>query len=354
MIGSEIYNLNVYNYDIPHKQIAQHPSDERDRSRLLVINQEGHIEHRVFTDILGYLKPGDILVLNNTRVIPARLNALKEGTGGKVEVLLIKDIGDDNWEVMVNKRLRSCQMISIGNGALTGQCININGRKVVKFNGGEVRKRLMEYGLPPLPPYIKRNGSDNGDSSLLDMERYQTVYAENEGSLAAPTAGLHFTDELLKKLRGLGIRTVNLTLHIGTGTFVPVKEEDLRHHRMEREFYHIPDETSEVINRAKAEGRRVVAVGTTTTRALESASDLDGRIIPGSGYTEIFIYHGYRFRVVDALITNFHQPRSTLLMLVIAFAGRDTIMTVYTEAIDREYRFYSYGDSMLILRRRDV
>ncbi len=354
MQGSENYNLNSYNYCISHKLIAQHPSDERDRSNLLVINQEGQTEHRVFTDIVNYLNPGDILVLNDTKVIPARLNAVKEGTGGKVEVLLIKDIGDDNWEVMVNKRLKPCQMISIGNGALTGQCININGRKVVKFNGGEVCKRLMEYGLPPLPPYIKRNGSGNGDSSLLDMERYQTVYAENEGSLAAPTAGLHFTDELLKKLRSLGIRIVNLTLHIGTGTFIPVKEEDLRHHRMEGEFYHIPDETSEIINRAKAEGRRVVAVGTTTTRALESASDRDGRLIPGSGYTEIFIYHGYRFRVVDALITNFHQPRSTLLMLVSAFAGLDTIMTAYTEAIKSGYRFYSYGDSMLILRRRDV
>lgn len=354
MEESPNYNLETYDYDIPQERIAQFPLKERDRSRLLILDQDGRIEHRVFSDIINYLYTGDVLVLNDTKVIPARLNGIKEDTGGKVELLLIRDLGDNKWEVMINRRLKPYQMISIGKGDLKGKYIYNNGVKVVKFYGKDVYKRLKEYGLPPLPPYIKRNGSDPESRKVNDSERYQTVYAEKEGSLAAPTAGLHFTEDLLKKLRNIGVEIVRLTLHIGPGTFTPVKVKDIRSHRMDGEFYHIPLETAEIINRARVEGRRIVAVGTTTTRALESSCNREGKVIPGSGYSELFIYPGYRFKVIDALITNFHQPKSTPLMLVSAFTDPYTIKAVYKEAFKRDYRFYSYGDSMLILRRRNV
>lgn len=350
MEGSVNCRLNIYEYTIPQEQIAQYPLEERDRVRLLVLDQEGRIEHRVFTDIINYLRHGDVIVLNDTKVIPARLSCLKKDTGGKVEILLIKDLGDDKWEVMANKKLKPDQMIIAGNGTLTGQFMNNNGKKVVKFYGNGVYKTLMEIGLPPLPPYIKRNGSENELGPAFDRERYQTIYAEKEGSLAAPTAGLHFTDRLLSNLSKMGVRIAKITLHIGPGTFIPVRADDIRYHRMEEEFYLISPETAEIINRAKMEGKRIVAVGTTTTRALESASDSKGRVIPGSGHTGLFIYPGYRFKVIDALITNFHRPKSTLLMLVSALTGPERIKEVYKEAIERGYRFYSYGDSMLILK----
>lgn len=346
MKTSEIYRLENYDYILPRGYIAQYPAKERDKARLLVLDQKGRIEHRIFSDILTYLKPGDLLVLNDTRVIPARLIAFKEDTGGKINILLLKDLGNGCWEVMINKGLRPYQRISIGNGALIGKLINEDGKKIIQFNGNGIDKIIKEIGLPPLPPYIKRRDSDR-----IDRERYQTVYAEKEGSLAAPTAGFHFTNLLLNKLKGLGVEIAKLTLHIGASTFRPVRVVDIRHHKMEPEFYNIPLKTAEAINRAKAEGRRIVAVGTTTTRALESASNKEGYIINCSGTTDLFIYPNYRFKVIDALITNFHLPKSTLFMLVSAFAGLENIRIAYKEAIKNNYRFYSYGDAMFILRK---
>lgn len=346
---SGIYNLCSYDYKITQDRIAQYPLDERDRSKLLVIRNGGLLEHRIFSDIPSYLRAGDLLVLNDTKVIPARLKAVKDDTGGAVDILLIRDLGEGKWDVMLNRRLKPRQKISIINGNLAGEFINENGRNVIQFNDKGIREKIKEIGLPPLPPYIIRK-----DSNGLDRERYQTVYAEKEGSIAAPTAGLHFTDPLLKKLKELGVKISKITLHIGTGTFIPVKSEDIRHHRMEPEFYHIPEDTAEEINRAKADRRRIIAVGTTTTRVLESASEDGCRVKHGSACTNIFIYPGHTFRVIDGLITNFHLPKSTLFMLVSALAGLENIKKAYNEAIEKGYRFYSYGDAMLILRGRDA
>lgn len=360
MVTSEIYKRDVYDYDILKERIAQYPLPERDKSRLLVLDQKGRIEHRVFSDIIDYLRPGDVLVQNDTSVIPARIKAIKDVTGGKVDILLLKDLGNERWEAMIDKRLEPYQRLSAGNGAIRGQFISENGRKIVQFYGAGVKgvnRVIREIGLPPLPPYIKRNGSDPESGSEFDRERYQTVYAEKEGSLAAPTAGLHFTDRLLKKIKDMGVKIARVTLHIGPGTFNPVRVEDIRYHRMEEEFFQVPLETAKVINRAKKEGRRVVAVGTTSTRALESASNEKGEVAPGSGFTNLFIYPGYRFRVIDALITNFHQPSSTLILLVAGLAGLENVKEAYKEAMDKGYRFYSYGDAMMILRpqwREDV
>jgi len=348
LVTSETYNIGIYDYPITKGYIAQYPLIERDKSRLLVIDQPLRIEHRIFSDIVTYLKPGDLLVLNDTRVIPARLRAIKEGTGGRVDILLIKEIGKGRWEVMTNKALKSNQRISIGNGILSGRFINEDGKKVIQFDGDGINRIIKEVGLPPLPPYIKRKDYDR-----LDRERYQTVYAENEGSVAAPTAGLHFTYPLLDRLREIGVEVAKVTLHIGPGTFRPLKVEDIREHKMEPESYNIPPETAEAVNRAKGEGRRVIAVGTTTTRTLESASP-EGRVMPGPGTTDLFIYPGYRFKVIDGLITNLHPPRSTPFILVSALAGIRIIKTAYREATERGYRFYSYGDAMLILYREDV
>jgi S-adenosylmethionine:tRNA ribosyltransferase-isomerase len=347
--ASEIYNLEMYDYEVPQELIAQCPADERDKSRLLVIDQKGRIEHSIFSDIGTYLRPGDVLVLNDSKVIPARLKAIKEDTGGKVDILLIKEIDEGKWEVLLNKNLKPYQRVSIGKGRLIGHFISEDGRKLIQFQGVGVSRMIKELGLPALPPYIKRK-----DSDIIDRKRYQTVYAKKEGSLAAPTAGLHFTDLLLSKLREIGVIIAKVTLHIGPATFSPVRVEDIRDHQMGTEFYDVPPETAGLINRAKAEGRRIVAVGTTTTRALESASDKKGRIIPSQGITDLFVYPGYRFKVIDALITNFHLPRSTLLMLVSALAGIERIRYAYKEAIEKGYRFYSYGDAMLIFSQKDV
>ncbi|MBI5199775.1 MAG: tRNA preQ1(34) S-adenosylmethionine ribosyltransferase-isomerase QueA [Nitrospirae bacterium] len=349
--------MDNYDYKIPPGIIAQYPVDQRDKARLLVLDQKGRIEHRVFYDIVDYLGPGDVIVLNDSKVINARLNAIKEDTGGKVDILLIKDLGNQEWEVMVNKRLKPYQRLLAGKGALIGQFMNENGGKVIRFYGKEVDKKLREIGLPPLPPYIKRNGSGSKSYSGIDRERYQTVYAENEGSLAAPTAGLHFTVSLLNKLRNRGVKIVKITLHIGPITFRPVRVGDISYHRMEHEFYNIPLETADVINSSKKNGERIIAVGTTTARALESATDREGNVIPGSSSTDLFIYPGYNFKVIDVLITNFHLPKSTLLMLVSGLAGIECIKEAYKEAIEKGYRFYSYGDAMLILhsqRRKSV
>lgn len=346
---TECYRLGNYDYKIPPGIIAQYPVDQRDKARLLVIDNEGRIEHRVFYDIVDCLVPGDVIVLNDSKVINARLKAIKEDTGGKVDILLIKDLGDQKWEVMVNKRLKPYQRLLIGEGTLIAQYMNGNGKKVIEFYGKEIDKKLREIGLPPLPPYIKRNGSGSKSYSGIDRERYQTVYAENDGSLAAPTAGLHFTVSLLDKLRNRGVKIVKITLHIGPVTFMPVRVEDIRYHRMGHEFYNIPLETADVINSSRKNGKRIIAVGTTTARALESATDREGNVIPGQSSTDLFIYPGYNFKVIDALITNFHLPKSTLFMLVSGLAGIECIKEVYKEAIDKGYRFYSYGDAMLIL-----
>ena len=333
-------------YELPQELIAQTPLKDRTASRLLVLDRKsGDIEHRRFRDITEYLRPGDCLVMNNTRVIPARLYGVKEDTGGKIEFLLLKRIDLDTWEIILKpgKRGRKGARFVFGDGALRAEITDVkpDGNRIVRFEYEGVWEQLLDkLGEMPLPPYIKEK--------LTDKERYQTVYSKIEGSAAAPTAGLHFTEELLEKIKDMGVNTAYLTLHVGLGTFRPVSVENVEEHVMHSEYYEINEETAELINRTRENGGRIVAVGTTSVRTLETAADDDGRFKAESGNTDIFIYPGYKFKAVDALITNFHLPESTLLMLISAFAGKDKVFKAYEEAVKEKYRFFSFGDAMFI------
>lgn len=338
--------VSEFNYNLPEELIAQTPIDKRDESRLMVLNrQDKTIEHKVFKDILDYLEPGDCLVRNNTKVIPARLYGKKE-TGANIEFLLLKRIEGDFWEVMVRpgRKLQIGTKVIFGDGLLKAEILEIlnGGNRKVKFSyDGIFNEILDKIGLMPLPPYIKEK--------LKDKDRYQTVYARYEGSAAAPTAGLHFTDELLKKIQDKGVDIANVTLHVGIGTFRPVKEKNIEDHDMHSEYFYIKQEDVDKINKAKQNGKRVIAVGTTSCRVLESIADENtGLVKTFEGDTKIFIYPGYKFKCLDALITNFHLPESTLIMLVSAFAGKDYIMKAYSEAVNERYRFFSFGDAMFI------
>ncbi len=333
-------------FELPEELIAQDPLEDRSSSRLLVLNKEtGELSHKVFKDIKEYLKPGDCLVLNNTKVIPARLIGEKEGTGAKIELLLLKRLEDDVWETLVKpgKKAKPGTRIVFGGGLLVGEITEVveEGNRHVKFYyEGIFEEILDQLGQMPLPPYITHQ--------LQDRNRYQTVYAKYEGSAAAPTAGLHFTKELLEELKEMGVEIASVTLHVGLGTFRPVKVDDVTQHHMHSEFYQVFPEEAEKINAAKREGRRVICVGTTSCRTIESAADENGIVQAGSGDTDIFIYPGYQFKVLDCLITNFHLPESTLLMLVSALAGKEHIMDAYKEAVRERYRFFSFGDAMFI------
>ena len=347
-------HINDFDYELPEELIAQKPADKRDASRLLVVHREtGETEHRHFYDILEYLNEGDCLVLNNSKVLPARLYGIKEGTGAKIEFLLIKRIEGDRWETMVRpgKRLKPGDSVMFSEDPLLKADIidyGNDGTRIVEFSyDGIFMERLEEIGSMPLPPYIERQSENE------DRDRYQTVYCREEGSVAAPTAGLHFTEELLEKARAKGVELAYVTLHVGIGTFRPVKCENIEDHSMHFEEYHIDEKTAEIINRAKAEGRRVISVGTTSTRTVESAAYFDEekdcwQVRSGENSTGIFIYPGYEFRIIDSLITNFHLPKSTLLMLISALYDREKILEVYQEAIREKYRFFSYGDAMFI------
>lgn len=340
-------NLKDFWYDLPERLIAQNPLEKRDMSRLLVVDRKKDaFEHRLFKDLPEYLEPGDCIVINNTRVIPARLLGEKENSGGKIEFVLLKRIDQDVWEVILKpgRRAKPGARFVFGNGILKAEILEIveEGNRIVKFYyDGVFEEVLDKVGIVPLPPYIH--------ATLEDKERYQTVYSKINGSAAAPTAGLHFTPELFEVLKQKGIKVAEVTLHVGLGTFRPVKTQNIHEHHMHNEYYSIGPEACAVINETKEKGKRVVAVGTTSVRVLETVSSENGSISPASGETDIFIYPGYKFKMVDALITNFHLPESTLIMLVSAFAGKDRIMEAYKEAISKEYRFFSFGDAMLIL-----
>lgn len=333
-------------YDLPEELIAQTPLAQRDQSRLLVLDRNsGKIEHRHFFDILDYVHPGDCLVLNNSRVLPARLLGHRVPTMGAVEVLLLKDHGNGVWECLTKpgRKTQPGTELSFGDGILTATVVDAleTGNKMIQFHYEGIFLEVLErLGKMPLPPYIKEE--------LQDSERYQTVYSKINGSAAAPTAGLHFTQELLQKLQEKGVNLAYVTLHVGLGTFRPVKAEDISEHHMHSEFCMISQETAEMINQTKSKGGRVICVGTTSCRTLESLAKEDGTFEESSAWTEIFIYPGYRFKAMDALITNFHLPESTLVMLVSAFAGRDNVMASYHEAVENRYRFFSFGDAMLI------
>ncbi len=343
---SELLKKDYY-YELPEELIAQDPLERRDESRLLVLHREsGGTEDRVFRDITEYLKKGDCLVLNNTKVIPARLLGAREGSGGAVEILLLKRLSDNEWETIVRpgKKLRPGARVSFGDGLLRAEILEIldEGNRLVRFEYEGIFEEILDsLGEMPLPPYIKHK--------LKVRDRYNTVYAKYDGSAAAPTAGLHFTEELLSRIRDKGVNTAYVTLHVGLGTFRPVKEERITDHHMHSETCFITPENAELINRTKAEGGRVICVGTTSCRTVESFSDENGRLRPVRGEeTDIFIYPGYRFKVMDGLITNFHLPESTLLMLVSAFAGREKVLNAYREAVSKKYRFFSFGDAMAL------
>ncbi len=337
--------VDIFDYELPQELIAQTPAEKRDSSRLLMLNKStGEIEHGHFTDIKSKLRPGDCLVLNNTRVIPARLIG-QRSNGGEAELLLLRRIDTYSWETMVRpgKKLRTGKEIVFGDGKLKGTITEEleNGNRVVRFEfDGIFEEVLNELGEMPLPPYITEK--------LADKERYQTVYSKYEGSAAAPTAGLHFTNELLGEIAQEGVKIVYLTLHVGIGTFRPVKADNVEEHSMHSEVYNIPEEAAKIINETKQAGGRIIAVGTTSTRTLESASDENGVLHSGSGSTNIFIYPGYKFKMTDALITNFHLPKSTLIMLVSALAGYENTMNAYKVAVRDRYRFFSFGDAMFI------
>lgn len=339
-------NVKDYDYDLPEELIAQDPLEDRSSSRLMVLDrQTGDVEHRHFTDILEYLHPGDCLVINNTRVIPARLFGVKEDTQAKIEVLLLKRKENDIWETLVKpgKKAKPGTKLVFGDGLLTAEVVDVveEGNRLIQFHyDGIFEEILDQLGQMPLPPYITHQ--------LKDKNRYQTVYAKYDGSAAAPTAGLHFTKELLQKVKDMGVDIAEVTLHVGLGTFRPVKVENVLDHHMHSEFYMVSQEAADKINRAKESGHRVIAVGTTSTRTLEAAADENGRLHETSGWTEIFIYPGYQFKVIDALITNFHLPQSTLVMLVSALAGREYVLHAYEIAVKERYRFFSFGDAMLI------
>ena len=337
-----------FDFDLPENLIAQKPIENRDHSKLMIVDRKtGKIEHRIFKDILEYLREGDCLVLNDTKVLPARLFGIKDKTRGKVEFLLLKKIDAYHWEVLVKpgKRAQVGDKIIFGEGVLEAQIIHVNedGSRIAEFqyHGGTFEEILDQLGVMPLPPYIKE--------TLTEKERYQTVYSKHDGSVAAPTAGLHFTERLLDQIRQKGVQIAFITLHIGLGTFRPVKTEEIEAHAMHSEFYQVNEEAANLINSTKRKGGRIIAVGTTSTRTLESIADEQGIVHPGQGWTDLFIYPGYTFKVIDGLVTNFHLPKSTLIMLVSAFAGYDNTMAAYSHAVKEKYRFYSFGDSMLIL-----
>lgn len=333
-------------YDLPQELIAQDPLEDRSSSRILVLDRKtGEMEHRVFRDITEYLRPGDCLVVNNTKVIPARLLGVKEDTGAGIEILLLKRKADNVWETLVKpgKKARPGARIVFGDGILKGEVLEVvdEGNRLIRFEYEGIFEEILDrLGQMPLPPYITHQ--------LKDKNRYQTVYAEHDGSAAAPTAGLHFTPELLEEIQAKGVRLAHVTLHVGLGTFRPVKVEDVSQHHMHSEYYVVEEEQARLINDTRAAGGRVICVGTTSCRTLESAADEDGILRAGSGWTDIFIYPGYRFKIMDALITNFHLPESTLLMLVSAFADKEKIMKAYEEAVRQRYRFFSFGDAMFI------
>ena len=361
----ELLKSDFY-FDLPEELIAQDPLEDRSSSRLLVLDKNtGEVEHHIFRDILDYLHEGDCLVINNTKVIPARLMGVREGTGASVEVLLLKRKENDVWETLVKpgKKARPGMKILFGcpNNAdgtviadenqaiLVGEVMDIveEGNRLIQFHyEGIFEEILDQLGQMPLPPYITHQ--------LQDKNRYQTVYAKHDGSAAAPTAGLHFTPELLEQVKAKGVEIAEVTLHVGLGTFRPVKEDNLLNHHMHSEFYNIEQSEADKINKAKAEGKRVISVGTTSTRTLEAAADENGRLKACSGWTEIFIYPGYQFKVIDALITNFHLPESTLVMLVSALAGREHVLAAYAKAVEERYRFFSFGDAMFITEGGNV
>lgn len=338
--------VSDFYFELPEELIAQYPLEKRDSSRLMVLDKKtGEIEHRKFHDILEYLNEGDTLVLNNTRVLPARLIGEKEETGGKIEFLLLKRIEGDKWECLAKpgRKAKVGTVFTFGEGKLKAivREIGEEGNRIIEFKyNGIFEQVLDELGQMPLPPYIHEK--------LEDKERYQTVYSKEKGSAAAPTAGLHFTEELLKEIKDKGVNIAYLTLHVGLGTFRPVKVDDVNNHVMHSEYYHLDKENAELINKTKEAGKRVIAVGTTSSRTLETIGDENGRVREQSGWTDIFIYPGYKFKIVDNLITNFHLPESTLIMLVSALAGQDNIMNAYNTAVKEKYRFFSFGDSMFI------
>ena len=339
-------NIKEFYYDLPEELIAQDPLADRSSSRLLTLDKNsGAFSHHVFRDIVDYLNPWDCLVLNNTKVIPARLMGEKISTGAGIEVLLLKRKEGDIWETLVKpgKKARPGARISFGNGLLVGEVVDVveEGNRLIKFEyEGIFEEILDQLGQMPLPPYITHR--------LEDKNRYQTVYAKHDGSAAAPTAGLHFTPELLEIIKAKGVKVAEVTLHVGLGTFRPVKVENILEHHMHSEFYMVEENQAAIINETKKNGGRVICVGTTSCRTLESATGEDGILRAGSGWTEIFIYPGYKFKILDALITNFHLPESTLLMLISALAGRDNVMAAYEEAVKERYRFFSFGDAMFI------
>lgn len=338
-------DVKDFYYDLPQELIAQDPLEDRSGSRLLVLGKtDGSIRHEIFRNITQYLNAGDCLVINNTKVIPARLFGEREGTGATIEILLLKRRENDVWETLVKpgKKAKTGTRIIFGGGILTGEVVDVveDGNRLIQFTyEGIFEEILDQLGQMPLPPYITH--------TLRDKNRYQTVYAKYDGSAAAPTAGLHFTPELLDEIRAKGVRIAEVTLHVGLGTFRPVKVENVQDHHMHSEYYEVTEEAAALINEAKQSGHRVIAVGTTSCRTLESAAE-GGKLTAKSGWTDIFIYPGYTFQVIDALITNFHLPESTLVMLVSALAGRDHIMNAYAEAVKERYRFFSFGDAMLI------
>lgn len=335
-----------FNFQLPEHLIAQNPLKKRDHSRLMILDKKtGEINHSYFYDVINYLKSGDCLVLNDTKVLPARLIGKREISQGKIEFLLLKRIDLSTWEVLVKpgKKARIGSRFKFGNGLLMAEVLNIkdDGTRVVRFSyEGIFEKILDQLGEMPLPPYITKK--------LCDNERYQTVYSKKSGSAAAPTAGLHFTEGLLNDIRQKGIEIAYITLHVGLGTFRPVKVDNIENHKMHSEYYMINSETAELVNRTKAKGGKIIAVGTTSCRTLESAADQDGQITKSSGWTDIFIYPGYQFKVIDQLVTNFHLPESTLIMLTSALAGNRNILNAYEVAIDQGYRFFSFGDAMFI------
>jgi len=341
-------DVKQFDFDLPERLIAQHPLEDRTASRLLVLNKEtGQIDHRRFVDLISYVEPGDVLVLNDSRVMPARLIGEKKETGANIEVLLLKPLGEDRWETLVKpgKRMKPGTEVTFGDGLLRCVCEEVteSGGRIVRFEYDGIFYEILDrLGSMPLPPYIH--------AQLEDQERYQTVYARERGSAAAPTAGLHFTREYLQQLQEKGVIIAYLTLHVGLGTFRPVSADRVEEHVMHAEYYEIPPETAQTIEAAKAAGKRVIAVGTTSCRTLETVGrNNDGKVVASSGWTDIFIYPGYQFQVIDGLLTNFHLPKSTLVMLVSALAGRENILRAYQEAIQQEYRFFSFGDAMLII-----
>lgn len=340
-------NVEEFDYDLPESLIAQTPLKDRDQSRLLVLGRNsGNIEHKHFKDVINYLETGDTLVLNDTLVMPARLFGLKEETGAKVEMLMLTRIENNDWEVLLKpaKRIKVGNKLSFGEGKIIAECIEEldQGGRIMRLHyEGILEERLNELGEMPLPPYIKER--------LDDPDRYQTVYAKESGSAAAPTAGLHFTDELLDEIRAKGINIAFITLHVGLGTFRPVSVEDINDHEMHSEYYQMTQETANLLNQTKKEGHRIISVGTTSTRTLETIRRDYNEFVAVSGWTDIFIYPGFTYKAIDGLITNFHLPKSTLVMLVSAFSSRENILNAYKEAVKLEYRFFSFGDAMLII-----